>query len=165
MRFSILVTLALLVAQPVFAAKVYKWVDESGKVHYSDAPRASSSNMVMETRANASQPDTTVNDVSNKELDEKHQSLCRQAAVNMKRFLPDIEAIARSAMENDPAASKQDFDKAMGELQELKKVPTSALTESCVADYENDPQARSFAACFGEANSAMEASMCMAFSG
>ncbi len=165
MRFSIAIAIALFLSQPVFAAKVYKWVDESGKVHYSDAPRASTSKVVMETRAR-SQAGAQQADVTKPgQVDPEKQALCQKAAVNMKRFLPDIEAIARSAMESEPAASKQDFDKAMGELQELKKVPTTALTNSCVSDYESDPQARSFATCFGEANSAMEASMCMAFSG
>ncbi|MEM7282372.1 MAG: DUF4124 domain-containing protein [Pseudomonadota bacterium] len=153
----------LLVCPSVMAAKVYKWVDENGKVHYSDTPRASASKVVMESSKPAS--DSLANTTAKSATVEKaHQVLCQKATRNMKRFIPDIEEMAKQAMEMDPSASKADFQEAMSALQELKRVPASALTNSCVNDYDTDDQARSFATCFGEANSAMEASVCMAFS-
>lgn len=37
-RILFFITLALLLGQPVHAGKLYKWVDETGHVHYSQTP-------------------------------------------------------------------------------------------------------------------------------
>lgn len=48
MRWFLLVL--LLAGAPVFAAKVYKWVDENGRVHYSQTPPPGSQESVSERR-------------------------------------------------------------------------------------------------------------------
>ena len=71
MRFYLCILIALFVSNTAIAGKLYKWVDENGKVHYGDSPQVSQPTVEMNVEETAPEPSFSEDLLSREEKRER----------------------------------------------------------------------------------------------
>jgi hypothetical protein len=123
----------LLVTTPVYA-QLYKWVDEQGKVHYSDQPPSGKAK--NESTLNIpSQPGTTSSPESDKNWQEKELEF-------QKRQTSAAEAEAKKQKAEQEAKTKREnCEKAKNQLSQLESIaPVYTYDEKVGRTYLNEAQ-------------------------
>lgn len=126
-------TVLLLCATPV-SAELYKWVDEQGKVHYSDQP-ASGKTKSTTTLEIPNQPATSTGAEASKSWQEKELDY-------KKRQTSAAESEAKKQKEAQEAKTKRDnCEKSKQSLSQLESIaPVYTYDEKTGRNYMNQTQ-------------------------
>ncbi|MGH1373938.1 MAG: DUF4124 domain-containing protein [Cellvibrionaceae bacterium] len=136
----------LCLALPVEASKVYRWVDESGKVHYTDEPKTAEQRQAEEVEIKAPVRQSDMGDnieqqrQNAKWFDQRTAERQAQEAKRQKQRAKQVKANRKKRETCNKARYK--YEDAEAELRARKragiKVKTEAKLKARLATYESD---------------------------
>lgn len=180
MNVKFLLVVVLLAISSQVMAKAYRWVDEDGKTHYSDAPPPQVSDKVQEIKIDlppppASSPPVDSVDKSASTSGDSSGKDGRDAGKKTEE--PKLADKCRKALQLSPKAMKKAMEllkekyksgkMSKEELEEAEKKFKSVKTPSqseCEAGYKTDASLRNVVDCFANADGDPETGLfCIAF--
>lgn len=148
-------------------AEVYKWVDENGNVHFTDAPppkqkteevkiqRAPTPSPQRAGSTVASQPDTEEETIEVS----SDRDICSDAIRNLRRYAPIWERKIRAKMPQMSPEEREDAERSIAQLKNNMRRIKSGMSQ-CIKDMDNSAH-RSKTECMANAPDDTMAMFCV----
>lgn len=149
---------ALLTISTSSNAKIYKWVDEAGKTHYTATPPPQNieskemkvkNGQASESKSTKAEPKKELTKDEQKEITADAEEDCKEAIEKLPAIFENIEDITKMAY-SFGSISKEDHDKTIGEIEKAKE--TKPTLSECLTDYKEDETDRELVQCLADTN-------------